>query len=52
MLVCSALVDQLERDGWTLHGNIFIRDGKRMLPLYEAKMIHHFDHRLATYERP
>ena len=21
-----------------------------MLPLYEAKMIHHFDHRLGTYE--
>ncbi len=24
---------------------------ERMLPLYEAKMIHHFDHRWATYER-
>lgn len=24
-------------------------DGTRMLPLYEAKMIHHFDHRWATY---
>lgn len=23
---------------------------ERMLPLYEAKMIHHFDHRWATYE--
>lgn len=23
---------------------------QRMLPLYEAKMIHHFDHRLGTYE--
>ena len=21
-----------------------------MLPLYEAKMIHHFDHRFGTYE--
>ena len=29
--------DQLERDGWTLAGNIFVRGGKRMLPLYEAK---------------
>ena len=36
-------------DGWTLTGNIFVRDGERMLPLYEAKMIHHFDHRLGTY---
>ena len=24
-------------------------DGARMVPLYEAKMIHHFDHRWATY---
>lgn len=24
---------------------------ERMLPLYEAKMIHHYDHRWATYER-
>lgn len=42
--------EQLEDEGWTLHGNIFERDGKRMLPLYEAKMMHHFDHRLGTYE--
>ncbi len=34
-----------ERDGadWVLP------DGARMAPLYEAKMIHHFDHRWATY---
>ncbi len=25
-------------------------DGGRMVPLYEAKMVHHFDHRWATYE--
>ena len=42
--------DQLERDGWVLSGNVFVRGSKRMLPLYEAKMIHHFDHRLGTYE--
>jgi hypothetical protein len=24
--------------------------GERMLPLYEAKMLHHYDHRWATYE--
>ncbi|WP_433233396.1 Eco57I restriction-modification methylase domain-containing protein [Micromonospora sp. CA-248260] len=42
--------EQLERDGWTLHGNIFERDQQRMLPLYEAKMLHHFDHRLGTYD--
>ncbi|MDQ2880211.1 MAG: SAM-dependent methyltransferase [Actinomycetota bacterium] len=42
--------DALEVDSWTLHGNIFVRDGDRMLPLVEAKMVHHFDHRLGTYE--
>ena len=31
--------EELERDGWRLHGNVFTRDGKRMLPLYEAKMV-------------
>jgi len=42
---------QLERDGWTLTGNVFVRGGQRMLPLYEAKLIHHFDHRLACYSK-
>ena len=42
--------DQLERDGWTITGNIFTRDDQRMLPLYEGKMVHHFDHRFGTYE--
>ncbi|KWX00547.1 restriction endonuclease [Carbonactinospora thermoautotrophica] len=41
---------ELEAEGWELHGDIFVKDGKRMLPLYEAKMIHHFDHRFGTYE--
>ncbi|MEV4952468.1 Eco57I restriction-modification methylase domain-containing protein [Paenarthrobacter nitroguajacolicus] len=45
---------QLETGGWTLCGNVFERnnDGRleRMLPLYEAKMIHQFDHRWATYD--
>jgi hypothetical protein len=42
--------DQLEKQGWTLDGNIFSREVKQMLPLYEAKMIHYFDHRYGTYE--
>jgi hypothetical protein len=42
--------EQLEATGWVLDGNIFVRDGQRMLPLYEAKMIRHFDHRLGTYQ--
>ena len=39
--------EQLERDGWRLDGNVFTRDGKRMLPLYEAKMVDFFNHRAA-----
>lgn len=30
--------------------NWLLSDGAVMVPLYEAKMIHHFDHRWATYE--
>lgn len=45
---------QLEAENWTLCGNIFEKDGiggpLRMLPLYESKMLHHYDHRWATYE--
>jgi hypothetical protein len=35
---------------WQLDGNVFLRDEQRMLPLYEAKMLHQFDHRLGTYD--
>lgn len=38
---------QLEDDGWDLDGNIFVRGGKRMLPLYEAKMVDFYNHRAA-----
>jgi hypothetical protein len=37
--------EELEDGGWVLAGNVFVRDGQRMLPLYEGKMAHHFDHR-------
>jgi len=43
--------DELEADGWTLRGNVFTKGKHEMLPIYEAKMIHHYDHRWATYER-
>lgn len=42
--------EKLEREGWTLEGNLFRRGPETMLPLYEAKMIHHYDHRWATYD--
>ncbi|MGW2174952.1 Eco57I restriction-modification methylase domain-containing protein [Streptomyces sp. NPDC001705] len=40
---------QLESEGWELQGNVFIRDRERMLPLYDAKMAHLFDHRWNSY---
>ena len=36
--------------GWTLTAGQFKKAGTMMLPLYEAKMIHQFDHRFGTYE--
>lgn len=39
--------EQLETEGWELKGNVFEIDGKRYLPLYEAKMIQPYDHRAA-----
>ncbi|WP_434593119.1 Eco57I restriction-modification methylase domain-containing protein [Streptomyces sp. A5-4] len=41
--------EELEGEGWELRGNVFVQDGKRMLPLYEGKMAHHFDHRWNSY---
>jgi hypothetical protein len=41
--------EELEGEGWTLDSNIFRRGPATMLPLYEAKMVHHYDHRWATY---
>lgn len=42
--------EELEVDGWTLNGNVFERGDQKMLPLYEAKMLHHYDYQWATYE--
>ena len=42
--------EQLEADGWKLAGNVFRRETEEHLPLYEAKMVHHFDHRWASYQ--
>lgn len=42
--------EDLISDGWRLEGNTFVKAEARMLPLYEAKMLHHYDHRFSTYE--
>ena len=48
-----ATAAQLTGDGWSRDGPDWVREGadglERRVPLYEAKMIHHFDHRWATY---
>ena len=41
---------ELASAGWRLDGDLFEKDGETTLPLYEAKMIHQFDHRFGTYE--
>ena len=43
-------LEQLEAEGWTLEGNIFYKDNEAYLPLYEGKMIWHFDYRFGTYD--
>ena len=40
---------QLSSEGWTLRGNVFERDCERHLPLYEAKMVHQYNHRFGDY---
>jgi len=38
---------ELRDEGWELAGSTFIRDGQRMLPVYEPSMIGLFDHEVA-----
>ena len=41
--------DELILDGWSQDGNFFRRGNQAMAPLYEGKLVHHYDHRWATY---
>ena len=41
---------ELASAGWRLEADRYENYGEVVLPLYEAKMIHHFDHRFGTYE--
>ena len=41
---------ELASAGWRMKRDRFAKDGREMLPLYEAKMVHQFDHRFGTYE--
>jgi len=42
--------EQLEAQSYRLVGNRFVKGSEIYLPLYEAKMIWHYDHRFGTYE--
>ncbi|MFM9593136.1 Eco57I restriction-modification methylase domain-containing protein [Streptomyces scabiei] len=42
--------EDLIAEGWRLEGNTFVKAEENMLPLYEGKMLHHYDHRFSTYE--
>ena len=41
---------ELAAAGWRLEANRFKKDGVVMLPLYEAKMTHQYNHRSGTFE--
>ena len=41
---------ELASAGWSLDANRYKKDGKTMLPLYEAKMAYQYNHRSGTFE--
>lgn len=43
--------EQLTSEGWTWAGDRFFRGSAEYVRLYEGKMLHHYDHRFATYDR-
>jgi hypothetical protein len=45
-------LEQLEAEGGLLEGNIFYKGSEAYLPLYEGKMVTHFDHRFGSYDAP
>jgi hypothetical protein len=42
--------EHLEAQGWSLRGNIFWNGNEQMLPLYEGRMGHQFNHRFSALE--
>jgi hypothetical protein len=43
-------LEQLEADGFRLEGNVFRTRDAEYLPLYEAKLLHQFNHRPNTFD--
>ena len=44
--------EQLRLDGWIERQNTYARGSETFLPLYEAKMLHQYDHRFAHASEP
>ena len=44
------IASDLSSEGWNLAGNRWYKDNDEFLPVYEGKMIWHFNHRAMTYE--
>lgn len=42
--------EEMEKRGFHLHSNAFVKGSERYLPLYEAKMIWQFDHRYGSFD--
>ena len=42
--------EQMQQQGFRIVGNAFINDMTTYLPLYEAKLVHQFNHRAATFQ--
>ncbi|MBM0236533.1 N-6 DNA methylase [Micromonospora sp. ATA32] len=42
--------EMLESEGWTLKGATFVRGRDKMVPLYEPKNLHIYDHRFGTFD--
>ncbi len=42
--------EEMEGEGFGLHGNRFVRGEETYLPLYEARMLDHFNHRASSIE--
>ena len=42
--------EQMYSQGFRITGNAFVKDTTRYLPLYEAKLVHQFNHRAATFQ--
>ncbi|CAL9318908.1 hypothetical protein SUDANB135_05881 [Streptomyces sp. SudanB135_2055] len=41
--------NELEDAGWQLEGNTYVRGTEQLLPVYDGKMAHLFDHRWTSY---